>query len=186
MKKSRTLWHIFLLLLYPAAEEVAASDDGAVSTTTGPPTESMEVAFGEAFSVKCKVENGTVPVWSFNGGKELPEDAIANESEIGDDEEGAVSSRLDVPAANLNNVGEYRDDQFRWHFHKRKDEWAFAKMSPRQSGSLRLFKQAYSYLHAIDCFWPNEGAPWETLSGRRASSLYWRILQKWPIFRKMR
>ena len=134
MKKSRTLWHIFLLLLYPAAEEVAASDGGGggggVSAASGPPTESMEVAFGEAFSVTCKAENGTVPVWSFNGGKELPEDAIA---EIGDDEESAVSSRLEVPAANLNNVGEYRDGQFRWHFHKWKTEWAFAEMPPRQS-----------------------------------------------------
>ena len=97
MKKSRTLWHIFLLLLYPAAEEVAAASEDA-----------LEVAFGAAFSVTCLSEkNGTVPVWSFNGGGELPKEAVVNVNE----EEGsdAVTYRLEVPAANLENVGEYRD-----------------------------------------------------------------------------
>ena len=75
MKKSRTLWHIFLLLLYPAAEEVAAASEDA-----------MEVAFGAAFSVTCLSEkNGTVPVWSFNGGGELPKEVqstLKNECDV--------------------------------------------------------------------------------------------------------
>ena len=99
MKKSRTLWHIFLLLLYPAAEEVAAGSEDLA----------MEVAFGAAFSVTCIAEkNATVPVWSFNGGGELPKEAVVNVNEEESDV-GAVTYSLEVPAANLENVGEYRD-----------------------------------------------------------------------------
>ena len=122
MKKSRTLWHIFLLLLYPAAEEVAASGDSGGSIAVVPP-ESMEVAFGEAFSVTCRVKNGTVPEWSFNGGQELPDDASVDEAESGGDEdEGTVTYRLEVPAASLDNVGEYRDGQSQWRFQTLKSE----------------------------------------------------------------
>ena len=129
MKKSRTLWHIFLLLLYPAAEEVAASGEGG-SIAIVPP-ESMEVAFGEAFSVTCRVKNGTVPEWSFNGGQELPDDASVNEAESGGDEdEGTVTYRLEVPAANLDNVGAYRDGRLQWRFQKFKSDGARAEITP--------------------------------------------------------
>ena len=133
MKKSRTLWLIFLLLLYPAtAEEVAAAASASDDIGGGKiqiETESLEVTFGAAFSVTCEVKNGT---WSFNGGRELPEDASVSEVVESGGDEGAVSSRLDVPAANLDNVGEYRDGQFQWHFHKWKTEWAIAKKTGHQ------------------------------------------------------
>ena len=107
MKKSRALcWHIFLLLLYPA-------DPGGVTAAAAESGPAVNVAFGEAFSVTCQVENGTVPEWSFNGGKELPKDASVSEEESGDD---TLTFKLEVSAANLDNVGEYRDGKFQRHF----------------------------------------------------------------------
>ena len=139
MKKSRTLWHIFLLLLYPAAEEVAAASEDA-----------LEVAFGAAFSVTCmSEENGTVPVWSFNGGGELPKEAVVNVNED-EGEVGTVTYSLEVSAANLDNVGEYRDEKyFRWHLQK----W-FTYFPQDYLKDLSSGADLFDNLRAIDCTCP--------------------------------
>ena len=172
MKKSRTLWHIFLLLLYPAAEEVAAASEDA-----------LKVAFGAAFSVTCLSEkNGTVPVWSFNGGGELPKEAVVNVNED-EGEVGTVTYSLEVSAANLDNVGEYRDEKyFRWHLQK----WFtfFPKIILKIFHLEQIFLTSY-VLPSIASV-RNEGAPREIPSWRRASSLWSRTLREWPISREMR
>ena len=97
---------VFLLLLYPAA---AAAEESAI---VSPPAESTRVPFGEGFSLTCGARNGTAPDWSFSGsdgsgGGGLPEGAKVSVGERG--EGGAVVSRLEVAAATMENVGEYRD-----------------------------------------------------------------------------